>query len=87
MTDEMDRELTYLTIFEEVDLLRTTVDHPIYDANEMDLLVRVSALTEAVLRDKITLGRAKKLIRDYIERLKAPPMTPEEPVQDGSIKF
>lgn len=79
----MDREVTYLALYEEVKLLKATTDKPLYDAHELDLLVRVNALTEAFLREVITVMEAKKLLRDYIQSLRQK----EKPSEDGQIKF
>ena len=90
MVDETDREFAYQMLFEEVKLLKTTIDRDIYDAHELELLVRVNALTEAYLREAVTLLHAKKLLREYLDWLKAPPppaAPPEEPVREGDIKF
>lgn len=88
MIDENERECIYLAVFEEVKILKTTIDKPIYDANELDLLIRVNALTEAILHEVITPTDSKRMIRAYIESLKTPPPPPEPaPPPEGTIKF
>ncbi len=86
--EENERTVIYLDLYEEFKILKTTIDKPIYDANEMDILIRVSALTDAILCEAVTPTDAKYLIRGYIESLKAPPAPVEPPPpQEGTIKF
>lgn len=87
---EFERSNAYHALYRELDILRTTTDKPIYEANELDLLIKVAGLTEAVVQEVVTLTSAKKLLRDHIEWLKVPPepaVAPEPPSVEGSIKF
>lgn len=86
--EENERTVIYLDLYAEFKILKTTVDKPIYDANELDILIRVSALTDAIMCETATPTDAKYLIRAYIESLKAPPVPAEPaPPPEGTIKF
>ena len=88
MIDENERECIYLAVYEEVKLLKNIEDRPLYDKHELELLVRVNALTEAILHEVITTTDSKRMIRAYIESLKTPPLPPEPPPPpEGTIKF
>ena len=86
--EENERTVIYLDLYAEFKILKTTIDKPIYDANELEILMRVSALTDAILCETVTPTEAKYLIRGYIESLKAPPVPAEPPPPpEGTIKF
>ncbi len=86
--EQNERTVIYLDLYEEFKILKTTIDKPIYDANEMDILIRVSALTDAILCETVTPTDAKYMIRTYIESLKQPPKPVEPPPPaEGTIKF
>jgi len=87
MADPMDREMIYSLLYEEIALYKSSEARLLYIHNELELLVRISALTDAVLYDKLSLPEAKHLIRGFIEALKTPgPEDAPEP-EEGSIKF
>ena len=83
----MDREMLYACIYEEVSLYQNSSENEIYTKNQTELLIRVSALTDAALYDRISLTEAKHLIRQYIATLKAPVPVPEPEAKDGAITF
>ena len=83
----MDREMVYAFIYEEVSLYENSVESDLYKNNQIEILTRVSALTDAAFYDRITVTEAKHLIRGYIASLKAPAPAPEPEVKDGSITF
>lgn len=83
----MDREMIYSFLFEEVNLYRHSIESDLYTKNQVELLVRVSALTDAAFYDRISVTEAKHLIRAYIETLKTPAPVPEPEPKDGAITF
>jgi hypothetical protein len=86
--EENERTVIYLDLYAEFKILKTTTDKPVYDANELEILMRVSALTDAILCETVTPTEAKYLIRGYIESLKAPALPAEPPPPpEGTIKF
>lgn len=83
----MDREMIYAFIFEEVSYYENTVEGDIYTKNKIEILIRVSALTDAAFYSRIGVTEAKHLIRGYIASLKAPAPAVEPAPKDGSITF
>lgn len=83
----MDREMLYACIYEEVSLYQNSNESEIYTKNQMELLIRVSALTDAALYDRISLSEAKHLLREYIATLKTTAPVPEPEAKDGAITF
>lgn len=77
------RDLIYKDLVGRMESLRTTVDRDLYLNNRLEILVRVSALTDAVEADIMSRHEAGKLLDAYVEGLRHP----TEQVDTGEIRF
>jgi hypothetical protein len=85
----MDRDAIYNALFRGIDLYRTSIESGVYEDNKFDLLQKVSALTDAVFHEKLSLVEGVRLLGNHIESIRAarnaPP--PEAQPDTGTIKF
>lgn len=87
MPDPIDREMIYSLLYEEVALYKNSNERALYERSAIELLTRVSALTDAVLYDKLTPSEAKFMLRTYIESLRIMLAEPEKKEDEGPGAF
>jgi hypothetical protein len=87
----LEREEIYNAVFRGVELYIHSVEGYVFEENKFDLLQKVSALTDAVVHDKLSLGEAVHLLTNHIEEIRDKKNAPPAPVkgeqEDGAIKF
>ena len=63
-------DLIYKELVEKVESLSTSTDREFYKANRLEILVRVTALTDAAAHDVITRPEAVRMLEAYVQSLK-----------------
>lgn len=74
----MERTAIYEQLIERVKWMRANEESIIFETYEMSLYEKVSALTDAVFADMVSLSRAKRLLENHIGSLKP---------TEGTIRF
>jgi hypothetical protein len=74
----MDRVEIYAELSKRVRYMRLSDEQPVFDAYELALYAKLSALTDAVYGDMLTLDAAKHKLDAYIRSLHS---------QEGSIRI
>lgn len=85
----MEREEAYDGLYREIALYEQSVEGAFIKANKLDLLQKVSALTDAVAFEKLSISEARYLLREHIQVLRAA-LANDQPHVDnghGEIKF
>jgi hypothetical protein len=77
------RDLVYRDLAGRVEGLTLTVDRDLYLKNRLEILVRVTALTDAVEADLMNRNEAGKMLDAYIDDLRHP----TEQVDTGEVRF
>lgn len=73
------RDHIYQTLAGRLLFMPTSEEEPVWVKHKMELLARVTGLTDAVVHSILTLPEAERLLNDYIRNLKPP--------QEGEIRF
>jgi len=74
----MDRAEIYAELSKRVRYMRLSDEQPVFDAYELALYEKLSALTDAVYGDMLTLDTAKQRLDAYIRNLQP---------KEGSIRI
>jgi predicted HTH domain antitoxin len=89
-----DRSDIYFLLYDEIYRYHLTEEGRVLEAAKLDLFKTMSALTDAVRYEKLSLTEARHLLRKEIAALLAPPSPPKseaevatETPDTGVVKF
>ena len=85
----MEREEVYDGLYHEIALYAGSVESAFIEENKLDLLQKMSALTDAVAFERMSYSEAKAILRDHIQTLRAKrnEPAPDQKPETGVISF
>lgn len=85
----MEREEAYDGLYHEIALYEKSAEGAFIEENKLDLLQKMSALTDAVAFGKLSYSEARAILRDHIQTLRAKrdEPAPDQKPDTGVISF